>query len=345
LTTGIDRLCETPTEMDQRLLHRRRFMKLVAGGSILAVSGRWNKLLGQMATTSRPARFIPGTRPTRSLVVEVNGPRLLQTSGLNRRVLREMIVTGMCELTGTASFSSALGKLFEPRDIIGFKFDSSGDHLAKTNQPLAEELLRLFLMHNFKPEQLMFIGVSPADESLPDPVKAQFGWTKPVDFGSGTDQLAATLEKVTAIVNVASLRADAIGGIAGCLRNVTYGFLRHPGRFFGDGYTPYIADIYNIPVIRNKLRVNLINAIRVIIRKDVLDLPDAIVDHAALLFSFDPVAVDAAGFEMIEHLRAEAKLGPLLKGRDAPKQLLTASKKGLGNYYPDQRDLRVTKVQ
>lgn len=308
------------------------------------MTGRWQDALGAAASSlpaSQPART--DGRSGKSIVILTRSKQpVIRQTGINRRILREMIEYSLAELTGRPSLRAALRELFSPRDIIGFKFDNAAEHLIGTNRAVCEELLRLFVNEGgFEPKQLVFIGARPAVKTVGEPAgRPVFGWTGEQDFGSGKDQFAAVLKRITALVNVPVLRADPIAGISGCLKNVTYGFMRHPARFFANQCTPYIADIYDLPIIRKKIRFHLVNSLKIIIRRDVLDASDAVVEHQSLLLSRDPVAADAMGYDIIERLRVQAKLKPLLTGQDFPPQLPLSAKKGLGKYLLDQIDLR-----
>lgn len=326
-------------------LDRREFLKYVAGAAT-ALAYPFNEVLdAASATCAATGRSVPTTQPAKSTVILVSSSKSLRGGTVNRQVLRTMISDGLCELTGASSLPVAVRRLFSPKDVIGFKFDSVGDDVLQINQPVCEELLRLFVGQcGFDESRLVFIGARPDAHHLPRPAGASFGWTRPVNFGSGRDQLAVVLEKITALVNVPLLRADAITGIGGCLKNVTYGFLRHPARFYGNACTPYLADIYSLPIIRDKVRFNMVNALRLLIRSDVLDAPNAVATYGRLLFSFDPVAVDATCVEIIEHHRAKAKLPALLSGRDLPRHVVAAWQRGIGQYHGDRVSVKRLRV-
>ncbi len=72
--------------------------------------------------------------------------------------------------------------------------------------------------------------------------------------------------------------------------------------------------------------------------------PDARVDQldsvGTLLFGRDPVACDAIGYGILNEIRSLHKLGPLLQGSLAPKQLVTAARLGVGQFDVDAIDLQ-----
>jgi hypothetical protein len=334
-------------DMQDPEMNRRDFLKLIAGG-VLSL-GSAATAIAQILTASKPAATSQPARNQasflgKSLVVEISSDRALNFGSFNRGIIQEMIMAGVTEITGAKSFQLALGKLFSPKDIIAFKFDNVHDSLIRTNVPLAEELLRLMIRNGFRADQIYFIGVQPNDSSLPPTLKVPFGWGREVDFGSGKDRMLAILDKVTALVNVGTLRADAIAGMSGCLKNITYGLIKHPARFYDNHCSPYIADIYALPAIKNKVRLNVLSALRVLARSEQLESQNPLIEKRTLFFSEDVVAIDSVGFEMLDGLCKQEKLPPLVTGTDFPLQLLTAHHKGLGVYHPDQIFLKKMEI-
>jgi len=323
-------------------LDRRDFLKAITGAAVLALTGRPRASIAAVASPTT-ARFagVATTQAEKSVIFAVRYRKpgqVLRSTGISRRRLRDMITTGICQLTESTSLADAFKQLFSEKDIIGFKFDNTAEHVLRTNQALCEELLRLFVHNGFSPDQLMFIGATPADKTLPKTRPNPFGWTEQVDFGSGKDQLAVVLKHVTALVNVPVLRADPIIAAGPCLKNISYGFIHHPARFYANACTPYIADIYNIPLIRSKIRFHLVNAIKVLLVSDVIAIPGTAVPYETLFFSFDPLAADAHGLDVIERLRAEAKLNSLIGSSGFPHHFPVAAEKGIGRYHPDHID-------
>lgn len=307
------------------------------------------------ATTTAPAATSPTSIPTDTelatpspldekspiYVVQFKQPgRLVRDAGISRSMLRVMLASGISSLARTATIDDALRKLFKPTDVILFKFDYSADRVLETNSAIAEELLRLFIAADFKPEQMIFVGVTLNDVSLPKLAPPPFGWTQTVNFRSGQDEFAAVLAKATAIVNVPTLRADPILAIAGTMKNLTYGFARHPARFLKNHCTPYICDMYQLSMIQPKVRLNIVNGIRILIDPDNFDDPDATISHETLVFAFDPIAADAYALEILERLRGSAGLPPLVAHREFPPYLVLAAQREFGHYHPDRLEPR-----
>jgi hypothetical protein len=331
-------------------MDRRTFLKCLGGGFLATGLGTCGfaeaKKAKEAASQSRNLMIEDELwSKGKPVVVGVNSRGLTRMEEINRRILRDMISSGFMELTKEESFESAVKSLFTKTDIIAFKFNSSHSSVLGTNGALAEELLRMFTeTAGFNPDQMIFIEVQPSTVTLPVTRKFKFGWTKEYDFGSGKDQLISVMEEITAIVNVGLLKVNSVAGMSGCMKNLAYGVIKHPARFHGNHCTPYIADIYNLPIIRQKVRVNILNAIRTLLRDQEAITSKVIASTSTLFFSKDPVAIDSSGFELLDKVRTLAKLPPIVKGEDYPHQLLYASKKGLGAYHPDQINYRMVEM-
>ncbi|MFA5864180.1 MAG: DUF362 domain-containing protein [Phycisphaerae bacterium] len=323
---------------NDKKLDRRAFLKVLAGG---AVSTALLKMGLPSSFAQKVFGQVPATEPFlmdqgKSLVIRVRSQRVMGYDGLNRRILRDMIAYGLNELIGVTSLSLALKELFTKKDIIGFKFNSSGAKLLGTNTPLAEELLRLMTRSGYDPSRILFIEVQPSDDTLPRVGKVKFGWGKEMNFGSGKDSFACVLDQVTAMVNVGLLKTNPVAGMSGCLKNMAYGLIKHPARYHANHCTPYIADIYQMPIIRKKVRFNLLNALRVLVQNESSGAAGVVMEDNSLIFGHDVVAVDATGFEILDGLRKKKGFKPLIEEGDFPAQLIVSAQKGLGVYHPDQ---------
>ncbi|HVP09827.1 MAG TPA: DUF362 domain-containing protein, partial [Phycisphaerae bacterium] len=98
-----------------------------------------------------------------------------------------------------------------------------------------------------------------------------------------------------------------------------------------NGCDPAIGEIVASSDIRSKLRLNIVNSLRLVCdggpsvqEKDV---------HMAgtLLLGEDPVACDAVGYTILNEARSLRGLSPLLSEARIPRQLVTAAAFGLGH--------------
>ncbi len=164
----------------------------------------------------------------------------------------------------------------------------------------------------FKRERIVLIDVPTALARNLNTRPRDFDWqAKETAFASGSDRFAKVLDQITALINVPFLKTDNITGIAGALRNVSLPFVRRQARYFGQGGTPFIADIVALPMIRSKLKLNIVNGLRAVFDKGPDVHLECVWPHAGVLVSTDPVAVDSIAIEVLNAQRNEGNL-PLI---------------------------------
>jgi hypothetical protein len=176
-------------------------------------------------------------------------------------------------------------------------------------------------------------------------IRPASGWNrKPTDFGSGSDQLAAILDQVTAVINVPFLKTHNIAGVTCCLKNLSHGLIKHPARFHGSHCSPFIADIVALPQIRKKLRLNLVNALRVVFEGGPQAQDQFTWDAGMILAGRDPVATDTLGLHVLNSQRGILGL-PLIKTESGRAVHLTAAaSRGLGKGDPYRLEVRRIRV-
>jgi hypothetical protein len=118
--------------------------------------------------------------------------------------------------------------------------------------------------------------------------------------------------------------------MTGCLKNLSHGLIRHPSRFHDRGCDPAIGEINAASDLRDRVKLNIINGLRVACDRG----PDAsesdLVTDGLLIAGLDAVACDAIGFRELNRVRAMRNLRPLLAGPTLPRQIVSASRLGVG---------------
>lgn len=315
-----------------RSITRRQFIRrsgewaagagLACGAPLLAQSE-----LSPVASQPHP----PGRRP-KSVVVRVRSEFVASAPEIQVKIMTEMFESALLALTKAPTVGQAWGRLLRADDVIGIKFDPCGQSELSTAAPFAALLFGSLIQAGWPAERIIAADAPEAALRQFDLRPAQLGWSAdPVTFGGASDQLAAFLDPVTAIINVPFLKDDNITGLSGCLKNVTYHLLKHPGRYHANGGSPYLADLYALPQISGKLRLNLMNALRTVYNKGPLVAPEFIDHTGLLLMGLDPIAVDAVAIEALNAVRSQAGLPPLPISVQAFPSLFDAAAKGLGH--------------
>jgi len=165
------------------------------------------------------------------------------------------------------------------------------------------------------------------------------------DYLSNGDQLSSQSRyskilssQVTKIINIPSLTDSFLTGINGALSSIVLGNIDNWRRFtkrpmFGD---PYIAEIYNDPIIRDKIVFTILDALVLQYAGGPMPNPQFVADYYTIFAGFDPIAIDATAARLLDEYRKPSKLPSLIS---LTLWLHTANALGLGNSAEDQIDL------
>jgi hypothetical protein len=220
-------------------------------------------------------------------------------------------------------------------DVVGLKFNRSGAEGLGVTEPFADALITSLLEAGFEIRQIVAIEAPDGVYRRHGVLRPVHGWDEqPTAFASGQDMLANVLDQVTAIVNVPFLKTHNIAGFTCCLKNLSHALIKHPARFHGAHCAPFITDIVALPKIREKLRLNLVNALRVVFDRGPDANEDFTWDEGLILAGRDPVACDSIGLETLNSRRAAVGLNAIDRSGPRKAYLRATSERGLGTANP-----------
>jgi hypothetical protein len=268
---------------------------------------------------------------TKSIVAHIRHKEVIDGARVHDTLLSEMFDDGLRIITGERVAADAWHKLLKADDIIGIKFNHVGSDELNTTTPFATQLVAALQKAGFPPERILLIEAPPRLTRRLKTRPAVIGFSGgPVSFGSGEEELAAVLQEVTAIINVPFLKTHNIAGMTGCLKNLSHALIRQPGKYHANACAPFVGDIVALPAIRKKLRLHLVNALRIVYRGGPAVELDSAFTHAGLLMSTDPVAADAVGIDVLNDQREKLKL-PAIGDQDGYiPHVHAAAQRGLG---------------
>ena len=145
-------------------------------------------------------------------------------------------------------------------------------------------------------------------------------------------------ELVDSAISLALLKDHGIAGITGGMKNY-FGAIHNPNKYHDSNCDPYLADLFEIDLIRKKHRLTILDALRVQYHRGPSYHLQWNEKTNQLIFGFDPVAVDAVGWKLIENLRAKKGLPALSEERREPTYLQTAENLGLGLAHFDNIEI------
>ncbi len=274
-------------------------------------------------------RMRPGQR--RSPVVEIASSYVVANGHVHPVLLREMMDRAIADLGGVSTVAEAWRQILRPDDIIGLKFNRSAQTGIGTTPYVARALIAGLNSAGWPSRQIVCI-------EAPRGVEEEMGTTPPrsgfaseaTKFDSGADQFALALGQVTALIDIPFLKTHNIAGMTGSLKNLSHGLIKHPARYHDHGCSPYIGDIVASAPIRSKLRLCIVDALRVVYHGGPELLHGEVSEEGMLLVGFDPVAVDTVGLSVLNDVRKRRGLPQVARSAEGVPYLAAAHRRNLG---------------
>jgi uncharacterized protein (DUF362 family) len=108
-------------------------------------------------------------------------------------------------------------------------------------------------------------------------------------------------------INCPVLKSHGVSGVTGALKNI-YGIIDIPSNYH-DNLPTALPALYNLPAIRNSIKLTIIDALQAVTMKDTQDPPDA--TPKRILVSTDPIALDRYALDLVNQLRATHGVAPI----------------------------------
>lgn len=303
-------------------------------------------IAGAAGFCARAAWAVTEDKTRRSRVALLENPRIMTDVGVQKRALVETFEEGLCISLNTRSAAAGWQGLLRKDDKILLKCNRADADRLSTSETMAEVIVESLMKAGFAAGQITLMEAIVRTSWADQLARPEFGWTDRVyDFGSGKEQLIKAAEQATAIINVPFLKAHRIAGMTASLKNLSHGLIRRPALYHANQCCPFIPDIVAMPAIRNKLRLNIINALRIVYDTRSDTARDPVDIASTLVMSTDPVAADTIGQTVLDAMRLEKDLKPITPEPGLVLQHRLAAEKGLGANNLEYIDLvRPTRV-
>lgn len=215
---------------------------------------------------------------TASKVVVVRNEKVL---GLDNKVdagiLKTMLEDTVIRVTGQKTAKEAWLSLFKPTDKIGLV---STPALVKTHEELIQAVTAALVDAGVPKENITMAQGGPAK-----------------------------IEACTALINMPGLKAHWLTGIGTVLKNYIM-FSGHP-RDYHDANNAKLGEIWDLPIVKGKTKLNLVDAIRPLCDKGPQVDPKYLWNYNGLIAGVDPVAVEAVCLKIISEKRKAVRNEPL----------------------------------
>ena len=269
-----------------------------------------------------------------SRVVDIRSAAVLRPAIVDSSALGELLDQGVERLTATTSPAAGFRSILGSAERILIKFNSVGARALKISEALARLLVERIGTAGYDPKRIMLVEAPGFLREELGTERVAVGWGSEIEVGGRPEQLARYLLDADAIINVPFLKTHQIAGMSGCLKNLSHALIRHPARYHAHGCSPYVGQVVGSEEVSSKLKLNVVNAVRVVVNHGPDARTEDIVGYGGLLLGFDPLAVDNVGLSILAMERR--RLG-LAAGLDVP-YLSSAAEMGLGRWRPADID-------
>lgn len=322
-------------------ISRKQFIKQAAGWGIAAAGFTKVPIVSLAAGLNKKE----ANSKKISQIVIIRDPAIQTPEGiLNKPVLSQMLEQGMMKFTGKKTGSDAWKMLFQPTDVIGIKVNCIAGRNLSTRPEMVDAIIKGLKSAGIKEDNIIIWdrtthelrGVGFAVNKDGAGVKCYgtdgFYDEKSTQQGSFNGKLSKILsERITALINVPILKDHGTCGITLTMKN-HYGSIHNPGEFHANNCNPYCADLNAVPIIKNKTRLIVADAIRPLANGGPSDRPRYRWHYNGLIIGADPAAIDYQGWQIIEAQRKVLGLPSLTEQGRPPQYIETAAKIGLGTY-------------
>lgn len=302
-----------PESSSEPRRHTRReilHLATAAGVSALVSASFGTEKQGTTQPTSAPATEPPWWLEApfrRSRVVDIRSNVVLRGSVVDEISLTRILDRGIRVLTDAPSTTEGWRIVLGEAQRIVLKFNSVGAHVINTTATMARTLVQALSTAGYKPADLTLVeapdylgkdlGTRP-----PEP-----GWGAPIPVGDNMEPIVNYWHAADAVINVPFLKTHQIAGMSGAMKNLSHAVIRHPALYHGGGCSPYIGQVIGNKTISSKLKLNVVNALRVVIRNGPEAVEGDLFEHSGLLLGYDPVAVDTVGLALLTSRRKQLR--------------------------------------
>ena len=279
-----------------------------------------------------------------SSVIEVTNSMVREKNTFSQSVIEKMLDEGIAALYRTNEPEKIWKQLFSRNEVVGIKVNClSGSH-GSSHPVLVEAII----------EKLKQTGIEPGNIIIWDRLNQdlesagyRINWKDKNKIrcygndiagyddrlyinGSVGSLISRTLiQTCSAIINVPVLKDHGIVGITLSMKNF-FGAIHNPNKYHSKNGNPYIADLYQINLIRQKTRLTICDALDAQYEGGPPFKPQWTWPFNGLLIGVDGVALDRVGWQIIENKRKEKDFPDLATVGRKPEYILTAGQKGIG---------------
>ncbi len=286
----------------------------------------------------------PKTSYARSRVIVARDDSLRETGTIDKDKVQKMLFASLQKLTRKSHATDAWQSLFHKSESVGLKVNCLAGRGMSTHIALIEAIVAGLKLAGI-PEEKIIVW----DRTDVDLVKAGFKINRSgsgyrcfgtndqydeqlgiIESGSIGSLFSPLLTRYCdSLINVPILKDHDLAGLSASMKNF-YGAIHNPNKYHDNACSPYIADLMSVPMIQDKHKLTICDALSVQYHGGPSFKPKWKWDYNGLLISRDPVAIDAVGYQIIDKKRKHADLETLRGSKREPLYIRQASERNLG---------------
>jgi uncharacterized protein (DUF362 family) len=301
-------------------------------------------------TAPGPSDSVPGplpgpkSAPSPAIVYRSRRPGILPAGGgpADPALLDDALGSAVASVAGEASAVDGFRRLFSPRDVVGIKINALAGRAMSARPEVVSRITRWLqaagvparqvVIFERDERELLRAGFPPNHGGSGVRVIGADGdytfWRR--DWGPNSSRFTRILaDEMTALINVGVLKDGGEAGVAVGMKN-WYGVIHNPQQCHDDGCHPFIAHLAAYPLIRDKLRLTIVDGLTAQCHGGPMLSPRWTWNWSGFLASTDPVALDAVAWQVLEARRQEVGLPTLAAEGRAPKWIAEGARIGLG---------------
>lgn len=277
----------------------------------------------------------------KSKIVVVTSSGVIRASGkVDTSLLARMVEQGLCKLTSEAKPADAISHYYSPKDKVGLKVNCLAGRMASTHPEISLVTGELLKAIGLKDKNIIIWDRSSRElKEIGFPLNANgdglrcfgtdaqgVGYSQElINYKHIGSLLSRMMESFTTVqLNLPVLKDHNLSGVTGALKNF-FGAIHNPNKYHDDGCDPFIADLNQVPQIREQQRLVVCDALRVQCNGGPSYHPQWAENFGGIIVGDDPVAVDFVGYQIIDRIRRKHGLASLEKAGREPKHIFTAA--------------------
>lgn len=329
---------------DQRNIDRRQFIKQISliGFGVAVGSTMFN--MNVHKSSAQPV----------SRIVIAKHQNAVSGIRINSDAVRAMVEKGIMQYTGQSNVADAWASIFpklSQDDIVSIKVNCINWQSLPTHPEVVDAIVEGLVSAGIKENNIIIwdrtnwelrnsgykLNTSNTGVRCFGSDEPGWGYDKQVRIVNQNVRLSKILTSSDHIINVPLLKDHGIAGVTISMKN-HYGSVDSPASLHGGQCDPYIAELNNVPEIKEKTRLIVVDALMGIYVGGPMGAPQFV--YNGVIFGQDPVAVDYQGWKILESERQ--KRGMMLP---EPRHIVTAAKIGLGTNDPNNIHVETINVE